>query len=100
MVKVTKLLPREKSIFFIILVAAFLVFGAALFFRAINQPKIKIGQKTIFIEIADTQEKQKKGLSGRDNLPEDSGMLFVFKEEGHHQFWMKDMNFSIDIIWI
>ena len=111
MAKVTKLLSREKSIFFIILAAVFLVFGIALFFdnrpslyqytnEAIDQPNIKIGQKTISVEIADTQEKQKKGLSGRENLPEDSGMLFVFKEEGRHQFWMKDMKFPIDIIWI
>ena len=107
----TKLLSREKSIFFIILAAALLVFGAAFFFnnrpslhqdinKMIDQPKIKIGQKTIFVEIADTQEKRKKGLSGREYLHEDSGMLFVFKEEGYYPFWMKDMKFPMDIIWI
>ncbi len=27
-------------------------------------------------------------------------MLFVFERTGHHVFWMKDMNFNIDIVWI
>lgn len=41
-----------------------------------------------------------KGLSGRSSLQRDQGMLFVFEKPGKYCFWMKDMNFPIDIIWI
>ena len=41
-----------------------------------------------------------RGLGGRDSLPDDRGMLFVFPEPGRHGFWMKDMLIPIDIIWI
>jgi uncharacterized membrane protein (UPF0127 family) len=41
-----------------------------------------------------------RGLGGRESLPDDWGMLFVFPEPGRHGFWMKDMLISIDIIWI
>ena len=41
-----------------------------------------------------------KGLSGRNNLPEDQGMLFIFEKKGTYGFWMRDMKFPIDIIFI
>jgi uncharacterized membrane protein (UPF0127 family) len=41
-----------------------------------------------------------RGLGGRESLPDDRGMLFVFPEPGLHAFWMKDMLIPIDIIWI
>jgi uncharacterized membrane protein (UPF0127 family) len=43
---------------------------------------------------------REKGLSGRAELGRDEGMLFVFEKSGYYGFWMKDMNFSIDIVWI
>ena len=50
--------------------------------------------------LADTPEKRSLGLMFRKRLPPDEGMLFVFEEERRHSFWMKNMNFSLDIIWI
>lgn len=41
-----------------------------------------------------------KGLGGRNSLPERNGMLFVFEKADKHCFWMKDMRFSLDIIWL
>lgn len=52
------------------------------------------------LEVVDTQELRAKGLSGRDGLPEDTAMMFVFPETGVHCFWMKDMLFPIDIVWL
>ncbi len=52
------------------------------------------------LEIADTNEKRALGLSFREHLSEDYGMLFIFHEAGVHGFWMKDMWVSIDMIWI
>ena len=52
------------------------------------------------VEIADTPEERAQGLSGRTSIPDDHGMLFVFPEAGSYGFWMKDMQTSIDIIWL
>jgi len=54
----------------------------------------------IAVEIADTFKQRSKGLSGRDNLNADSAMLFVFDKESYYSFWMLDMNFPIDIVWL
>ena len=62
--------------------------------------KIKVGETTINVEVADTVKKQLTGLSYRKSLPKDNGMLFVFPEEARYGFWMKDMNFPLDIAWI
>jgi uncharacterized membrane protein (UPF0127 family) len=52
------------------------------------------------VELAQTTEQLKSGLSNRKFLGENSGMLFVCENAGKHSFWMKDMNFPVDIIWI
>lgn len=43
---------------------------------------------------------QEKGLGDRDRLPIDEGMLFEFPEQGSYGFWMKDMRFPLDMVWI
>lgn len=43
---------------------------------------------------------RERGLSGRNSLNKNEGMLFVFKSPDMYGFWMKDMKFSIDIVWI
>ena len=61
---------------------------------------VSIGGVKINVEIADTEEKRIKGLSGRKALTENEGMLFIFENPGIYYFWMKDMLFWVDIIWI
>lgn len=61
---------------------------------------LKIGEITLNVEIADTATKRERGLSGKIWLREDEGLLFVFEKEGYYGFWMKDMNFPIDIAWL
>lgn len=61
---------------------------------------IKINDATLNIEIADSPVEQQKGLSGRVNLPHDTGLLFIMSQISQPAFWMKEMNFPIDIIWI
>ena len=63
-------------------------------------PIIKINEIEITVEIADTPEKKTQGLSKREMLAENHGMLFINDTPGIYSFWMKDMLFSIDIIWI
>ena len=61
---------------------------------------VKIAGVTLKVELALTSGTQEKGLSGKNNLEENEGMLFIFNHTDKYPFWMKDMNFPIDIIWI
>lgn len=51
-------------------------------------------------EIADSAQERAKGLMLRPYLAKGKGMLFVFGEETMPSFWMKNMHFPLDIIWI
>lgn len=59
-----------------------------------------INNKQINIDIATTTEKKMRGLSGQDNILSNQGLLFVFENSDKYGFWMKEMKFPIDIIWI
>lgn len=65
-----------------------------------NLQVLLVGDVRVLIEVAETTEEIMLGLSGRDQLGRDEGMLFVFRERQTPTFWMKDMNFSLDFIWI
>jgi uncharacterized membrane protein (UPF0127 family) len=52
------------------------------------------------IEVADEVSERSQGLAGRNNIGQDHGMLFVFTTEDYHSFWMQDVRFSLDFIWI
>jgi uncharacterized protein len=52
------------------------------------------------MEIARTGTEQTRGLMFRTFLPEDHGMLFVFKHPGNNWFWMKNTLIPLDIIWM
>jgi uncharacterized membrane protein (UPF0127 family) len=97
------------------------IFGLAVFFFVNNSPNnqivknekvqtevaknldikyITIAGQELKIDLALTEVDKNRGLSGRPVLNKDEGMLFVFEKPGKLSFWMKDMNFPIDIIWI
>src|SRR3989338_6297137 len=91
-----------KQYLIIICVALFIVGGIYLKFREYVLPRalVKIAGQEILVELAKTPKAQTKGLSGRSKLAANHGMLFLFPFVEKRAFWMKDMNFSIDIIWI
>ncbi len=61
---------------------------------------LEIKGQRISVEIADTPEKQEKGLGERDSLAWDHGMYFEYSQPAFYAFWMKGMRFPIDIIWL
>ena len=61
---------------------------------------IRFAGQNVRVEIADTPAERELGLSGRERLGEKEGMIFVFDSPGRHAFWMKDMLFPLDIIWL
>jgi uncharacterized membrane protein (UPF0127 family) len=65
-----------------------------------RQVSVSVNGLVLIADIAATDEQRTKGLSVKDSLAENEAMLFVFNNEGEHTFWMKNMKFPIDIIWI
>ncbi len=61
---------------------------------------VSLGERELLLWVAENTKERTRGLSGVESLDDVDGMLFIFNKEGIHSFWMKDMNFSIDIIWI
>ena len=61
---------------------------------------VRIAATEIAVEIATSSAAVQKGLSGRSSLGENRGMLFIFGRPDVYHFWMPDMRFPIDIIWI
>lgn len=86
-----------------ILAAGIFAYGYWASPHSMTQPyairQVLIGSSAVTAEVADTEALRERGLSGRQSLPEGRGMLFVFDSPGLYGFWMKDMRFSIDIIW-
>ena len=62
--------------------------------------RVTIGVHVVDAELADTPARKQRGLSGRASLPDGQGMLFRYDEPGIQGFWMPDMHFDIDIVWI
>ncbi len=62
--------------------------------------RVEIGMHRVRVEVADTLERKTRGLSGRASLAAGDGMLFPYDQPARHRFWMLDMRFDIDIVWI
>ncbi len=62
--------------------------------------KARISSTTVDVSVADSLSERIKGLSDTPFLPDHVVKLFVFEVDGNHSIWMKDMNYSIDILWL
>lgn len=65
-----------------------------------SKPTAVIRNQVFNIEIAKTQKAKETGLAKYNSIPQNFGMLFPFGKEGYNAFWMKNMKFPIDIIFI
>lgn len=96
---------KKKNLFSFLVLIIFLV---SAFFLLSRSPKpisseiqeVQIAGQTIKVELAKTPSARAQGLSGRQGLNDNEGLLFVFDQLGKYSFWMKDMNFPIDMIWL
>jgi uncharacterized membrane protein (UPF0127 family) len=62
--------------------------------------KIHLNGTAFSAEVVDTPITREKGLSDRDQLDQHTVMLFVFQRSENQCFWMRDMKFPIDIVWL
>lgn len=58
---------------------------------------LQVGNKTITVEFAITRSEQTKGLMHRQGIADDHGMLFVYRSPQRMSYWMKNVDFDIDI---
>lgn len=95
-----------KTTFSFVLVAV-LILGS--FYFVLERPApikyqglttIELGGNELQVRLAETDTEHRRGLSNTKELAEDEGMLFIYKKPATQGFWMKDMNYPIDIIWI
>jgi len=90
----------------------FIVLGLGIGILLINRPQnhcseiyrgdadIKFSGGQLRAEKEQTEASREKGLSGRSCIADNQAMLFVFDKSGYYPFWMKDMKFNIDMIWL
>ena len=90
----------NKFLYIALGILILLVVGSIVFYSVRESVyTLRLPNGNISLEIADTQEKRVQGLSGRESL--NGGLLFVFDESSKQNcFWMKDMKFSIDMVWL
>ena len=93
----------DKKTWYLILALMVLVFAVSMFLNkkdSSSHREIIIGNVAVKIEVATSPTEKQKGLSGRNFMQKNSGMLFIFSQPDFYPFWMKDMKFPIDIIWL
>lgn len=71
-----------------------------LFSLRTDNMRAAIGKKHFSLEKAVTSEEKTKGLSGREKLSENSGMIFIGENDEKTCMWMRDMQFDLAIIWV
>lgn len=69
-------------------------------FISLKTPTANINNHAFKLELAKTQQEKAIGLSKKEMLEKNAGMLFLFEKPDYYSFWMKDMKFPIDIIFI
>jgi uncharacterized membrane protein (UPF0127 family) len=66
----------------------------------LNTATLSSGGKRYSLSIAATPQMQQRGLGEQQSLPQNQGMLFIFDQPATQCFWMKDMRFPLDMIWV
>lgn len=60
---------------------------------------IKLGDKTLDVQVAESDAQRSRGLMFQNQLPYNNGMIFVMDQEQIIPIWMVNMQFALDIIW-
>lgn len=108
--KNTKIIPTIALVFILLFILGVIFFiknntnPAIQSFQSQNKetsvPQVTIKGHVFNVEIAATEEKREQGLSGKQFLPTDSGMLFIFNTPDFYEFWMNGMLFPLDFVWM
>lgn len=89
-----------SSIVIYLCLAVILLVSGFIAFSFLNDRTVIINERRLNVLVADSSAERQQGLSGRNRLKDNEGMLFEFDSDGVYCFWMKDMKFAIDMIWL
>lgn len=81
-------------------IAAIVILASIIIVLKEEKVIVKFENVKIDAEVADTPSERSAGLMNRKFLASDSGMLFVFDEEGERNFWMKNTLIPLDMIFL
>lgn len=95
-------IKKKKNLFFLAILLFLVLFTVFFLYKEedLSTIDVRINETNIKAEVAQTKQERIQGLSGRSSIKETDGLLMIFPDEDRHGIWMKDMKFSIDIIWI
>lgn len=88
------------ALFILLVVVGLAIYYFFLSTRENNTGTVYIGEHKFMVEVSDNTLSRSQGLSGKEKLTDDEGMLFIFDKPAVQRFWMKGMLIPIDIIWI
>jgi len=95
------MLKKLATALFILILAVVLLHEPSISqFKDYQKNQARIGTKTYTLHLAQTEEQKTRGLSYSKYLKSNEGMLFEFETPGFYGFWMKNMNYSIDILYL
>lgn len=89
----------KKKIIFITILILFISYITYVNYFNQNKCFITINDSKFKVTLAIDPVDRARGLSGTKSLAPNAGKLFVFEQLDLYGFWMKDMNYAIDIIW-
>ena len=93
-------MDKRQSVIQIVFFIAIFIIIVAFLSTITYKSEVIVNGKAFMVSVADTKYLLEKGLSGQESLSDNEGMFFIFDKPDKYGFWMKEMKFSIDIIWI
>jgi len=88
----------------VLVLAVVILFGVVVYAQVADKNSktdiLQINGQSFSLQIAKTDQQRELGLGNRTSLPADQGMLFIFPQVQPECFWMKDMHFSLDMVWV
>jgi uncharacterized membrane protein (UPF0127 family) len=106
--KTVSALKRSVAVFIVLLISICVVFAfkppeksvACYVDNKLQKTSLRVNGAEFATEIATQAHEQSKGLSDRDCLEDNRAMLFTYMEPGDYCYWMKNMRFAIDMVWL
>lgn len=91
-----------RGVVFVLVAVTAVILGVLFSFPhpAKDYARVQINGASLIAELASDAESRMRGLGGRKNIAENAGMLFLFETPDYYGFWMKGMEFPIDIFWL
>lgn len=92
--------PKKTPVIALLLSAILVLVIASVAFTFLSDKRMSVNGQRIDVTVANSPAEREKGLSGRERLAANQGMLFEYSDMGQYCMWMKDMKFALDMVWI